>query len=122
MEVMQLVDRTELTPKNTDATIIKILKDLLTSFCYQLTKVLGAIGLIKKHLKIYFERMWKSIRWNVEEMKVEKCRRKHQVFVPIESPFFCQFKSLCFYKSKFSFTIEPYFYLLTFLFKALPVD
>jgi hypothetical protein len=71
MAVKNLVDRTELTPKNTKATIIKILGDLLTSFFCQATKVLGNIGLIKKHVKIYFERMWKSVRWNVQEMKVE---------------------------------------------------
>jgi len=106
MAANQLVDRTELTPKNTEATIIKILKDLLTSFFYQATTFLCNIGLIKKHVKIYFERMWKSVRWNVEEMKVEECRRKHQVFVPIEH-LFCQFKSLWIFSSKFSFTIEP---------------
>jgi len=51
MAVKQLVDRTELTHKNTDTTIIKILKDLLTSFFYQVTKSLGNIGLIKKTCK-----------------------------------------------------------------------
>jgi hypothetical protein len=63
--------------------------------------------------------MWKSVSWNFEEMKVEGYRRKHKVFVPIEHPLFCQFRSLWIYKSKFSFAIEPQFYLLMFLFKAL---
>jgi len=101
MEVKQLVDRTELTPKNTEATIIKILKDLLTSFFYQVTKVAGNIGLIKKHVKIYFESMWKSVRWKAKEIKVKECRRKHQVFVPIEHPFFCQFKVFGFISQNF---------------------
>jgi hypothetical protein len=47
MEVKWSVDGTELTPQNMEATIIKVLKDLLTSFFYQVTKVLGNIGLIK---------------------------------------------------------------------------
>jgi len=64
--------------------------------------------------------MWKSVRWNVEETKVEECCRKHQVFVPTDHPFFRQVKSLWIHKSKFSFAIEPQFYLLSFLFKALP--
>jgi hypothetical protein len=35
-----------------EATIIKILKDLLTPFFYQVTKVVGNIGLVEKHVKI----------------------------------------------------------------------
>jgi len=77
-----------------EATIIKILKDLLASFFYQFTKVLGNICLLKKHVKMYIERMWKSVRWNVEETKVKECCRKHQVFVPTEHHFFCHVKSL----------------------------
>jgi hypothetical protein len=64
--------------------------------------------------------MLKSVRCNVEEMKVEECCRKHQMFVPIEHPLICQVKRIWIYKTNI-FRNRTVVLLLTVLFMTLPV-